>query len=319
MDISPLKSDSITFGKYKESNLQTVLKDRQYCKWLLKQEWFEKNYEYLYNKVLEYKPLTYFLKPITTLYGDEAFVETYKYFNQYSTHELNLPYKLTEKEEKCYEFYLKMTEILKNKIYDRIEKGDENIYDIKAPCKWLLTFEKESGLTRRIFKDFINSYELPNIPYLVERIKHEGGIEYNGAKSFLIAKKRSEDQEKYWENILKEKYGEKLGIQYKFKKCIFDFIHIDMNTIFECKLGLKDFDLQQYIKYKIALEKYRIIYIIGYDAVIHMEKKHIYTTDTHKYNLYIGNIPLSKHASKFDIEIEKYDIMKVDDLSTLFE
>ena len=318
MDISPLKSESITFGKYKDNTLHTLLKDRKYSEWLIKQDWFEKNYSYLYKSVSEYKPLHYFLKPLPKLYGDEEFVDTYKFFNLYLLKDLTLPYKLNEIEEICYNFYLDMIEILKNKIYERIENGDENIYDIKAPCKWLLTFEKQTSLIRTQFKEFINSYELPNIPYIVERIKKEGGIEYKGAKSFLIAKKRSEKQEAYWENILKKYYGDKLGIQFKFNKCIFDFINIDMNTIFECKLGLKDFDLSQYIKYKVALEKYRIIYIIGYDAVIYMEKGHIYTNNVEKYKIYTQNIKTSKNRSKFDEVIQYYEIIYIEDLSTLF-
>ena len=59
-----------------------------------------------------------------------------------------------------------------------------------------------------------------------EDIKKEGGIEYKGAKSFLIAKKNSQNQENFWEQILKEKYGEDIGTQFKYENCIFDFINI---------------------------------------------------------------------------------------------
>ena len=57
-----LNSDTITFGKYKNGTLHQVLKDRSYCVWLLKQEWFKNNYEYLHNRVQEYEPLVYFFQ-----------------------------------------------------------------------------------------------------------------------------------------------------------------------------------------------------------------------------------------------------------------
>jgi hypothetical protein len=313
-----LNSNTITFGKYKNGTLQKVLRDRSYCKWLLKQEWFQSNYEYLHNRVNEFEPLQYFLLPIIAdiPIDDLTFEEKYKFFNLCPVEELKL--SLSDDDRTCYEYYFKIVEELKDKISHRVDNGDENPYNIKAPCKWLQRFEKESGLNRNLFKDFIGAHELPNIPYLVERIKKEGGIEYNGAQSFNIAKKRSLDQEAYWEDILKTKYGEDLCTQYKYNKCIFDFITILTNTIFECKLGLKDFDLPQYKKYKVALEKFRIIYIIGYDAVINMEEKVIYTNDIDKYTLYQYGIISSKNTGLFDEEIRDYLIVQIDDLSTIF-
>lgn len=311
-----LNSDSITFGKYKSKTLREILRDRSYCTWLLKQDWFQKNYSYLHNRVSEYEPLPYFLqsRPEST-----EFIDKYKYFHLRPLEDLKLVYPLSDKEKKCYSYYIRMTQELKDKITDRIDRGEENPYDIKAPCRWLLRFEKESEIKREVFKEFINAHELPNIPYLVERIKKEGGIEYKGAQSFNIAKERSLKQEAFWEQLLKEKCGENLGSQFVYEKCIFDFINIKTNTIFECKLGLKDFDLPQYKKYKTALEKYRIIYLIGYDGVISMEGKVIYTTDVDKYITYQCGILSSKHTSKFDEEIRDYMIVQVDDLSTLFE
>jgi hypothetical protein len=315
--MSELKSNTITFGKYKNGTLTDVLKDRSYCCWLLKQEWFRNNYTYLHNRVQEYKPLYYFIIPVLDQPDiDLTFEETYKFFNLYPINELKL--YLSEDEKICYLYYLKMTMKLKDKILDRVDNGDDNPYDIKAPCGWLKLFENDSGLNRSVFKEFINSHELPNIPYLVERIKKEGGIEYKGAQSFNIAKKRSLDQEEYWEKILKRRYREQLCSQYKYNKCIFDFINISTNTIFECKLGLKDFDLPQYNKYKIALEKYRIIYLIGYDSVISIEDKIIYTTDVDKYLLYKHRILISNHNNWFDEEIRDYMIVQKDDLSILF-
>jgi len=304
-----LDLDSITFGKYTGCRLEHVLKDRSYSKWLLEQDWFQTNYEYLYNRVKSYDPKVYFFKKdIESM----DFLEKYRYFNMVEVY--NLKIKITEDETKCYKFYLDTIEDIKRKIVSRVENGEENIFDIKAPVKWLQKFEKDTGLSRDVFKEFLSSYELQNITYIIEDIKKEGGITYNGAQSFKIAKQRANLQEKWWESILKEKYGEDLGTQFKYENCIFDFINISTNTIFECKLGLKDFNEDQYKKYILALNKYRIIYIIGYDCVINIEKSIIYTTDVLKYILY----QQGECKSKFDRIIKEYNVVKVEDLSTLF-
>jgi hypothetical protein len=304
-----LDLDSITFGKYTGCRLEHVLKDRSYSKWLLEQDWFQTNYEYLYNRVKSYDPKVYFFKKdIESM----DFLEKYRYFNMVEVD--NLKIKITEDETKCYKFYLDTIEDIKRKIVSRVENGEENIFDIKAPVKWLQKFEKDTGLSRDVFKEFLSSYELQNITYIIEDIKKEGGITYNGAQSFKIAKQRANLQEKWWESILKEKYGEDLGTQFKYENCIFDFINISTNTIFECKLGLKDFNEDQYKKYILALNKYRIIYIIGYDCVINIEKSIIYTTDVLKYILY----QQGECKSKFDRIIKEYNVVKVEDLSTLF-
>jgi len=304
-----LDLDSITFGKYTGGRLEHVLKDRSYSKWLLEQDWFQTNYEYLYNRVKSYDPKVYFFKKdIESM----DFLEKYRYFNMVEVD--NLKIKITEDETKCYKFYLDTIEDIKRKIVSRVENGEENIFDIKAPVKWLQKFEKDTGLSRDVFKEFLSSYELQNITYIIEDIKKEGGITYNGAQSFKIAKQRANLQEKWWESILKEKYGEDLGTQFKYENCIFDFINISTNTIFECKLGLKDFNEEQYKKYILALNKYRIIYIIGYDCVINIEKSIIYTTDVLKYILY----QQGECKSKFDRIIKEYNVVKVEDLSTLF-
>jgi len=304
-----LDLDSITFGKYTGGRLEHVLKDRSYSKWLLEQDWFQTNYEYLYNRVKSYDPKVYFFKKdIESM----DFLEKYRYFNMVEVD--NLKIKITEDETKCYKFYLDTIEDIKRKIVSRVDNGEENIFDIKAPVKWLQKFEKDTGLSRDVFKEFLSSYELQNITYIIEDIKKEGGITYNGAQSFKIAKQRANLQEKWWESILKEKYGEDLGTQFKYENCIFDFINISTNTIFECKLGLKDFNEDQYKKYILALNKYRIIYIIGYDCVINIEKSIIYTTDVLKYILY----QQGECKSKFDRIIKEYNVVKVEDLSTLF-
>jgi hypothetical protein len=82
------------------------------------------------------------------------------------------------------------------------------------------------------FKEFIYAYELPNITTIIEEIKKYGGLEYKGSQSYKIAKKRSSDQEMFWEDILKVKYKDHLGTQFKYEDCIFDFIHIPSNKIF---------------------------------------------------------------------------------------
>lgn len=308
-----LTSDSITFGKHKGFTLGHVLKDRDYCKWLLEQEWFQTNYEYLYNRVRDYNPKQYFLKPAA---DTEDFLDNYEYFNLYDVEEIQLP--LTEAEKMCYKFYMEMIELLKDKIYERMENDEENLFDIKAPTNWLKRFEKEYAIPRGEFKLFLSSYELPNIPYIIERIKKEGGIEYKGAKSFLIAKARSEEQEQWWELILKDKYGEDLGTQFKYQNCIFDFLNITTNTIFECKLGLKDFNEEQHSKYKLTLDKYRIIYLIGTDGVINMEKKEIYSTNGEYYRLYLQQIPLMKEPSYLDELMVDFTVVDIVDISTLF-
>ena len=307
-----LNSESITFGKYKNGSLQQVLRDRSYCTWLLKQDWFQNNYEYLHNRVQEYEPLPFFFNRVPA--NGKSFLERYQYFHLKPVDEIELP--LSDDEKKCYSYYLQMINELRTRIEERLDT--DNPYDIKAPCRWLLQFEKDTGLKRSAFKDFINSHELPNIPYVIERIKKEGGVEYKGAKSFKIAKKRSLEQEEYWEKILKESYGEDLGTQFSFNSCIFDFIHIPNNVIFEAKLGLKDFNMEQYVKYKKALEKYKIVYLIGKDAVIVMEDQVIYTSDVDKYTTYQYGIISSKYTGKFDEEIRDYTIVQMEDLSTLF-
>jgi hypothetical protein len=267
-----LSIETITFGKYKNGTLDDILKDRQYSVWLLQQEWFLTHYEYLYNRVKEYNPLDYFLNEKTE--NNTSFLENYKYFNLTPVNDIKLP--LTEQEKICYAFYIKTIEDLKKKIQSRIVT--DNQYNIKAPVGWLQQFEKDSGLKREEFKKFIDSYDLPNITYIVEDIKKEGGIEYKGAQSFKIAKKRSEEQEIYWEHILKEKYGEHIGVQFKYEKCIFDFINISSNTIYECKLNITDYNEKQHTKYLHTLNKYNLVYLIGNDCIINMNRKEIYNS-----------------------------------------
>lgn len=310
-----LTNDTITFGKYKGSSLGRVLRDRSYCGWLLEQDWFQNNYEFLYNRVKEYNPKIYFLNPDKGG-NSEDFIDSYIYFNLIPVDELKIG--LSTEDKICYCYYLSLIREIRCRIYQRLENEEENPYDIKAPTSWLKRFEEECGMPRSEFKEFIDAYELPNIPYIIERVKEEGGIEYKGAQTYKIAKARSVAQEEWWEVILKDKYGENLGTQFKYENCCFDFLNISTKTIFECKLGLKDFDESQHTKYKIALREYRIIYLIGMDSVIDMENKSIYTNNPKKYYIYLTHIPNMKNPSYLDKLIHNFNVVEVNDIPSLF-
>ena len=309
-----LNVDTITFGKYKNKTLKEMLKDRKYCKWFLDQTDFKTKYPYIYNKVKEFEPRLYFLPTVEIMDSEKtSFIDNYIYFNLTTLDKIAI--NLTENEKVCYSFYLDTIVDLKNKILERVENEDVNAYDIKAPVKWLQKFESETGLKRDEFKEFINSYELPNIPYIIEDIKKEGGIVYNGANSFMIAKKRSEEQEKYWEDFLKDMYGEDISVQYYYKNgeqtCMFDFINISTNTLYECKLNIKDFNDNQYNKYLLILGNFRILYLIDRDCVVDIEKKSLYVLDDIKYAYYRSQIPLLKNMNKFEEMIMDFEIVKV--------
>ena len=156
--MTDLSIESITFGKYKGNTLKTVLKDRSYCEWLLLQDWFKNSYEYIYNRVKEYNPLLYFFNTIPK--NKTSFLETYQYFNLIPVSDIKL--ELTDTEKKCYSFYLNSIQELKQKIYNRIEDGKENMFDIKAPNKWLQKFEQEHKIfciTRKDLKDFLEEVD----------------------------------------------------------------------------------------------------------------------------------------------------------------
>ena len=309
-----LSQDILTFGKYKGCKLSRVLRDRNYCQWLLEQDWFQTNYEFLYNRIKEFDPKVYFLN--TEIKDTNDFMSNYTYFNLTPLNELKID--LSEGDKICYQYYLQMIDTIRDCIYLRLENEEENPYDIKAPTRWLKRFEQQCGMPRTEFKEFLDAYELPNIPYIIERIKKEGGITYKGAQSFKIAKERSLKQEHWWEQILKSHYGENIGTQFKYRNCIFDFINIATHTIYECKLGLKDFDETQHAKYRVALEEYKIIYLIGKDGVIDMNSKKLYTTKPEKYQKYIMKIPLIKEPSYLDIILEEFEIIELENITSIF-
>lgn len=268
-----LSSTDITFGQYKDLTLTELLRDRKYCRWLLQQEWFAKQYEYLYNQVRDYNPEQFFLpkQDEVKMSTIEEFIRYYKYFNLYSLAQVKV--NLSDPEKVCYRFYLDTIDKLKEKIYN------EYTFNIKAPSSWLKQFEDKTKLSRDVFKEFLSAYGLPNITSIVEDIKKMAGIDYKGGKAYLIAKEKSLKQEKFWEDVLKKMYGPDIGIQFKYKNCIFDFVNTKKGILYECKLGWKDFDQQQYRKYQDVLgTSYSLIYLIGYDTVVDLDKKIAYTT-----------------------------------------
>ena len=307
----------ITFGKFENRYLKDMLRDRKYCLWLKEQDWFKTNYEHLYNSILKYKPHEFFFKPPPPASADVGgnFLEHYKYFHILPLKDIGIA--LDDKEVKCYLFYIDMIDNLKKRIEIRKLSKESNPFDIKAPVRWLLEFEKQTKIPRDEFKEFLYAYELPNITTIVEDIRKEGGLDYNGGKSYTIGKKRSAEQESYWGLKLKHKFGEEVSAQYQYQNCIFDFIHIPSNTIYECKLALKDFNEEQFVKYETIMNRYNLVYLIGYDCVINMDLETIYTTNMEKYVLYQCNIPTMKSISKFDDIIFDYDISEIAELESV--
>jgi hypothetical protein len=281
----------------------------------LKQDWFQNNYEYLYNRVLEYRPQEFFLKEVDELSKDASFLSTYKFFNLKKTEEIKI--MLREEEVKCYKFYKSLIRKLRNKVRDRLENLEMNIYDIKAPSNWLKELEEKYGVSRQVFKDFLYEYDLPNLPLIIEDIKGQCGIAYNGGNSFKIAKERSSIQEAFWENKLKKRFGEDVSAQFKYGNCIFDFINIKTNTIYECKLNLRDFNEEQFFKYNLILNTYKIIYLISENCVIDLSCNKLYCEDLGKYEDYKMKIPLMKKKSRMDELIEKIDIIHMNDASLM--
>lgn len=296
-----LTIDSITFGKYKDKTLTDVLRDRDYCKWLVKQEWFEKDHPYLYSKVQSYDPLSFFITENETNEAD--FLQTYKFFQLKESPDI----ELTANEIICYNFYRNQIQLLKRKITTR--SGEDNPMDIKAPTKWLKQFETETELNRTELKTFLATFDLPNITSIVEDIKAAGGLEYKGAKAYLIAMSNSKTQEAFWEEKLKSLMNDRVSCQFKYKDCIFDFINIENKTIYECKLGLKDFNKEQAAKYALALDEFKIVYLIGTDCVIDTYTKEIRTTNPLEYILYQCDIPLKTNATEFDELIYDFEII----------
>jgi hypothetical protein len=302
--LSSIDENIITFGKFKGQTLQQILLNPSYCKWLLKQDWFLQNHPYLYNRIKEYDSKKFFFKPIIEKNdGDQItnFINNFPYFHTIPSTKLEI--KLSDEYTKCYKFYRKEIDKLKTDIEYNLS------LNIKAPSCWLKKFEEKTGLKREVFKEFLSSYELPNITTIIEKIREAGGFEYKGAKSFKIAKERSNIQEKYWENILKSFYGEQVSTQLPFEVNRFDFIRLKAKIIYECKLNLKDFNEDQYNRYKKAADnQFTIVYLIDKDCVIDIDKKTIFTTNKEKYKDYFDTL---KKTSIFDELIKDFKIIKL--------
>ena len=307
-----LTEESITFGKYKGFPLCKMLRDRKYCSWLLEQDWFGKQYEYLYNRVKDYKPREYFVtKPHLDIavMNVEEFLKNYEYFYLTPLEELKIELENTEKE--CYTFYLLTIESLKK----QIGNDDKNPFNIKAPSSWLKKFEKDYGIPRDTFKEFLSCYDLPNIPYIIEDIKKTGGLEYKGAKSFIIAKENSLKQEKFWEDVLKTFYGDEIGSQFKYHNCFFDFIRINTKTLYECKMSTRDFNDNQHNKYLSILGNFYIVYLIGNDCIVDLKTQVVYSLDPIKYDTYFKNL---KTPNKFEDLVRIFPIIEISDFTEYF-
>jgi hypothetical protein len=260
-----LDVDTINFGKYKGLPLAKLLRDRSYCAWFLMQEKFKETHEYIYNRIRAHNPLPFFI--------DTSLPIPDRYFALKPC-----PDFLSDIDKKCYEYYASVLELIRRKIeVNRINQVPQ-LYDIKAPSGWLNAFEKKYELSRELFKEFITAHDLPNITTIIEEIKALDGIEYKGAKSYLIAKENSLKQEEFWGKVLKDKYGESINAQFVYEKCIFDFINISTKTVYECKLGLKDFNESQYKKYTAMLaDAYTLVYLVGHDTAIDLSARSVRT------------------------------------------
>lgn len=315
---SQLTEDYIPFGKYCGQSLSTLLKDRYYCSWLLSEPFF-KNYSYLYQKVKDWNPKVFFLpenQPATFI-DHEDFIKNFSFFNLTSPENLKIFPPLPSFFLISYNFYLNQIQTLKNKLIINSEK--DNVYDIKAPSKFLKQFEKETSLERTVFKTFLYQYDLPNILEILEIIKSRGNLTYNGRKGWLIAKQRSVEQERWWEIRLKEIFGDAISCQFAFKGCIFDFIHIKKNIIFEAKLNIKDFDEIQYNNYLLTIDNYEIIYLIQTNTIIHTHKKIIYTEENKDIFILKQSMKKSQNLTKFDFVIKDFEIITINNISEILK
>ena len=300
-----LTTESITFGKYKGLSISNLLKDRSYCDWLQKQTWFRESYPHLYERVISYKPLSFFIDPRFPIQKYDEDITPSDFCNSYAFFHLVTVFPFDNEDEKiCYDYYRTLLADIEMRVRN-------SGFNIKAPVRWLQRFEKESLLSRTFFKDVLRQYELPNVTSIVEEVKAIGGFVYKGAKSYILAKNKSKKQEDYWGEILKKKYGNDISVQFKLEHCFFDFLCIRNKTIYECKLSLKDFNRAQYKKYRIVLNKYNLVYLIGDYAVIDLEKQIVFTTDIGQY---VSEFCLVKDEKFIEI-LSTLDVNSVNDLA----
>ena len=301
-----IEENTIQFGLYKNKPISLLLKDRQYCRWLLTQEFF-KSCQYQYKIVSDYDPLKFFIDDSLSI---NECLKSYKFFKL--IHPNSLSIKLTNNETKCYEYYYYIINNIKTKSIQNFENKEDQIFDkVKTPTKYLKIFEEKYKINKKNFLEFIVSHDLPNVTKVIEEIKLLDNILYNGNKSFIIAKQKSVEQEDHWFKLLNAKYNDKISSQYKFNRCVFDFINITSNTIYECKLNMKDFKEDQFDKYNSILKDFDIVYLFNTDCIVVMKDKKIYTTCLEKYLFYQMNIPLSKKISNFDNLIKDYEIIEM--------
>jgi len=277
---------TITFGKYKNQPISNLLKDRKYCKWLLEEEWFRRQYGFLCEILEKYRPLENFLDSLAGIPSENSqsphtFLSSYRFFNLLPPSKVRI--SLSQEELACYTFYLETISSIKNKIETKLKKGDPNPFNIKAPSAWLKKFEERFCIPRESLKTFLSENELPSIAKIFEDVKKEGGLEYKGAKAFLIAKERSLSQEAFWEKVLKSRYPGSIAVQYKHEDRFYDFLNVKNKVLYECKLGLKDYDPEQHDRY-IRATGFKIIYLISKDCIIDTEKKVVYRLNSEKQN-----------------------------------
>lgn len=244
----------VPFGKYKDKDVQTLLRDRGYCVWFLTQEKLCERYSSLRERIVEAEIV---FRACLRGEGEPPF----DLIDPSST-----PIFLTDQEKVMYAYYYSLSMKLKDEMEKSVYTGTP--YLIKTPKNWLQTFEAQTGLKREDFKSFLASFDLDNITTIVEKVRAMGGMKYNGAKSYIIAKERSVAQEKWWEKKLRETYGNTVNAQYTLQSdacdtCTFDFVDHTRKIVWECKLGVKDFVASQYEKYVALLPDYKIIYLIG--------------------------------------------------------
>lgn len=307
--MATLTTDLIPFGKYKGLTLTELLKDRKYCRWLLDQDWFNEKYSQLAHRINTYNPLDYFLHTNTMQYystSSQEFVASYPWFKLAAPSQIK---HLTDRELQAYRYYYQLI----MQFRDTILKTDS--CNIKAPKKWLQKFENETGISRNTLKKVLASNDLPNVTKILEDIKKVAGINYKGHKSYKIAKDKSLEQEQFWAETLRHMYGHELGTQFQYEHCIFDFIHIESKTLYECKLGYKDLSIEQFNKYVNTLKNYRLIYLIGYDCIIDISNQKVHTTDPIKYSR-----ALAKYATQNSLTeaITEFEIVTIKNIGDFF-
>jgi len=324
MKENEISLDVVPCGKYKGQLVEQMLRDRPYCRWFLSVADFEARYPHIYSAVRDFRPLEFFIDPARRSEGD--FLTTFAYFNLVPPASMSVP--LSETEQKCYTYYFTFIQEIKQTIKERLDAGHAPItaFNIAAPKQWLKNFEAQTGLDREQLKEFLGAYELPNATSIITEVKAQAGVEYKGGQTFKIARANSKAQELFWQEILTEKFGNDICCQFNFQKvyedvaletCIFDFINIRQKRVYECKLGLKDFNKRQYEKYVSSLgSSFKFFFLIDRDCVFDVSSARIYVIDKNKFDQYIQ--AMLRRKAKLN-ELEKLAcesvVVQVNDIS----